>query len=1204
MAQSSVKWTDKQLAAINERDKTLLVSAAAGSGKTAVLTKRIIDRLCDTEKPADISRTLIVTYTKAAANELKTRISKALSEAIAENPQNRHLRKQLLLLTSAKICTIHSFCLDVIKRNSKELSLPNNFGIANENELNLIAENIMGDVINEAYAGKLSGDFSAIDFISLSNLFSKTGMDTAFETSLLTLYTKLESFPEGVEFIKNSLITMESELSLPFYQTVYGRKILRAVANTANHLYKKYQSFEKVLSIDEEAYSKYIPLISDEKSFLNSFCTCIDEDMAENAKRIFDAFEVQRLPSLKRGYQSEFTQELKDLRNILKDSVIGTLKEVFSQDENIRAFESTQTCRLVKCLYVIMKEFDDRFIEEKKKSGRLSYNDLERFTFSLLVSKQGPTDSAREIAAGFDEIYIDEYQDTNALQDMIFSSISTPTNRFMVGDIKQSIYGFRGAAPENFAKYRDSFPVLSDENKDFSQENTIFLSDNFRCDKSVVDFCNTVFSCIFRNATGRISYYDSDNLGFSKIDGDKNCTPVKVILAKKPSDEESPFITEAEYIANEVKRLITSEKKSDGSQIKPSDIAILFRKKMASVEIEAELNKLYIPTSNSIETEFFENPEILLVMALLNTIDNPMRDIHLAGTLKSPLFRFTLDELVLIRAYSKKASLFEALVDYTEDNDFPKGRYFLERLNYFRKIAEGSRVDRLIKLLYRKLSLFSIVSQNKAEGITPESARENLMLLYSYARDFESSSFKGLSSFIEFVDDIISNNKKVASASGSNASEAVQLMTIHHSKGLEFPVVFIASAEKTPSSMDLRSTVLIEKHTGISIDLPGLLPGTKIKTLYRKAMEIAINENVFEEEMRVLYVALTRARERLYISGSYNDPELEYQNCKEFSENISPEIIMSRRSFMQLTLIPILADKNMSDRNYELIFPKPVDVKDFDNDEATEKEYLSEEKQDEIIAKIKENLSFEYPYKLPISIPSKISVSRLKGNVLDNSFDESCISDDLSLIKPAFLSEEISAPTAADKGTATHTFMQFANFENVEKNGVVSEIERMLDLSYFDSNTAQLIDTESVLKFFESDFYKNTIRTSKKLWREHRFNIEMPAHPFTANAEVKEKIKGENLFVQGIIDLFIQSNDGTYTLIDYKTDHISREYSGREKDFEELLAERHREQLSYYKYALEKITKGKVSRVLIYSFALNREIDITDKCNLNFQVKL
>ena len=348
MAQNSVKWTDKQLAAINERDTAPLVSAAAGSGKTAVLTKRISNRLCDTENPADISRTLIVTFTKAAANELKTRISKALSEAIAENPQNMHLRKQLLLLTSAKICTIHSFCLDVIRRNYKELSITGNFGIANENELNILAESIMSDVVNDAYSGKLSDNFVISDFLSLSSLFSKTGMDTSLETNLLSLYTKLESYPEGVEFIKNACQSVESELELPFYLTQYGKKIVTSIAGSAKHLYNKYTQLEKSLQCDEEAYTKYIPLLSDEKSFLDSFSDCVYQNKCDTAKNIYDAFEMQRLPSLKRGYQSEFTQPLKDLREALKKSVLSALNDVFNQDEIARAFEGEQSCKLIK----------------------------------------------------------------------------------------------------------------------------------------------------------------------------------------------------------------------------------------------------------------------------------------------------------------------------------------------------------------------------------------------------------------------------------------------------------------------------------------------------------------------------------------------------------------------------------------------------------------------------------------------------------------------------------------------------------------------------------------------------------------------------------------------------------------------------------------------------------------------------------------
>ncbi len=1191
MKKPVVSWTPEQSAAISLGDRTLLVSAAAGSGKTAVLTERIIKKLTDKENPSDISRFLIVTFTKAAASELKSRISKAISEAISEDPSNKHLARQLLLLNSAKISTIHSFCLDVIKKNLQTLDLPRGLSVANDTEMLLYSREIMNEILDSAYSGIFLPGHEIHNFEDFIDVFAKNGDDGDVPEIFLGLYKKLMSYPDGTEFLSLWSDILRNNANNSFFASEHGKLIIHNLGEKAEYLLIRYNLlFEKIRSNDEVAYGKYLPVITEDISFISSLHGCLSSGRADLAKSFIDSFAPSRQPSLPNGYSSEYKEPLKSIRNEMKALVKDSIRPLLYAPEDLLREQTLRTSDIVKALYHILTAFDIRFREEKLRMLKLDYNDIERYAFSLLVKDEKPTELAHELSESFDEIYIDEYQDTNSVQDMIFSSVAKDNNRFMVGDIKQSIYGFRGAAPENFARYRDSFE-LYDKNRNPSdaKPTTVFLADNFRCDNSVVDFCNRIFSRLFTNNTGRIKYYPHDNLVCSKADGKVSNTKVKVVLAQNPSDD-TQGITEADYIANEICALLKNGHNKDGSAIKPSDIAILVRAKNSSVEIEEKLNNLGINTSNNIDIEFFENPEILLMVSLLNTIDNPNRDIYLAGTLKSPVFRFTLDELVKIRASSKTSSLYGALVEYTNETGFEKGKYFLDKLSLFRQLTTGTRIDKLIWKLYKECSLFRIVADNHSPDETPLAARENLMLLYKYARGFESSTFKGLNAFISYVDDIIMQKTKLpGKGAGKEAVDSVKIMTIHQSKGLEFPVVFVAANNKNISSgLDSRQPILIDRSIGISVDITDPLKVSKISTLHRTALDIRMKENEYEEEMRILYVALTRAREKLYVTGNFKNPDKEIEKAKENAANLCKYVIMRNTSYMQLILTTLF---NSGEGDYECIVADSVDNSVFLNSSTA-----STDDGDLLFKNINDNLKFRYPWESVISVPSKISVSELSQNALDpvDEEDEERLLNKLDTIIPSFMADNSKSVTGADKGTATHIFMQFCDFNSAENNGVEQEIVRLVNKHYITPQVSDLIDVKKAQKFFDGELYLKTVKNAKNVRREFRFNIQLPASDFTENSKLKATLENETLFVQGIIDCFVENSDGTLTLIDYKTDYIPTEMSFDEAC--EMLTNRHKSQLSYYRRALEMISKNKVSKVCIYSFGLGREIDVTEYC--------
>ena len=1191
MKKNVVTWTPEQSAAISLRDRTLLVSAAAGSGKTAVLTERIIKKLTDKENPSDISRFLIVTFTKAAASELKSRISKAISEAISEDPSSKHLARQLLLLNSAKISTIHSFCLDVIKKNLQALDLPRGLSVANDTEMLLYSREIMNEIIDSAYSGIFLPGHEIENFEDFIDTFAKNGDDGEVTEIFLALYKKLMSYPDGTEFLSLWSDILKNDVKNTFFASSHGKLIINNLSEKSEYLLLRYNLlFEAIRKNDEVAYNKYLPVITEDISFISSLHGSLSSGRADLARKFVESFTPARQPSLPKGHTSEFNDRLKDIRNEMKDLIKKSVRPLLDIPEDIIREQTLRTSDIVNSLYHILTAFDIRFKEEKLKMLKLDYNDIERYAFSLLVKDGKPTELARELSESFDEIYIDEYQDTNSVQDMIFSSVAKENNRFMVGDIKQSIYGFRGAAPENFARYRDAFELYDvNKNPSDAKPTTVFLADNFRCDNSVVNFCNIVFSRLFTNNTGRIKYYPHDNLVCSKSDGKESNTKVKVVLAQNPTDD-TQGITEADYIANEIAALLKNGHNKDGSAIKPSDIAVLVRAKNSSVEIEEKLNDLGINTSNNIDVEFFENPEILLMVSLLNTIDNPNRDIYLAGTLKSPIFRFTLDELVKIRASSKAPSLYGALVEYTNETGFEKGRYFLDKLSLFRQLTTGTRIDKLIWKLYKECSLFRIVADNHSPDETPLSARENLMLLYKYARGFESSTFKGLNAFINYVDDIIMQKTKLpGKGAGKEAADSVKIMTVHQSKGLEFPVVFLAATNKNISSgLDSRQPVLIDRNIGVSVDITDPLKVSKISTLHRTALDIRMKENAYEEEMRILYVALTRAREKLYVTGNFKDPAKEIEKAKENASNLCKYVVMRNTSYMQLILTTLF---NSGEGDFECIVADSIE-----NSVSLDSNVTSTNDGDVLFKNINDNLKFRYPWESVISVPSKLSVSELSRDALDSDDeeDEERLLNKLDTIVPSFMAENPKSVTGADRGTATHIFMQFCDFDLAEKSGVEEEIARLVNRHYITSQVSELIDVKKAQKFFCGKLYLETVKNAKNVRREYRFNIELPASDFTENAELKKTLENETLFVQGIIDCFVENTDGTLTLIDYKTDYIPDEMSFDEAC--EMLTNRHKSQLSYYRRALEMISKNKVSKVYIYSFALGREIDITEYC--------
>ncbi|MBO5273671.1 MAG: UvrD-helicase domain-containing protein [Clostridia bacterium] len=1185
MAQTERKWTTAQWNAITARDRTLLVSAAAGSGKTAVLTQRIIGRLTDPESPLDISRLLIVTFTKAAAAELKERITAAISRASDADPGNVHLKRQLHNLPRAQISTIDSFCYKLVKANFELLGVSANAAVIGDYDARVMSGEIMEELIEDCYEGRMDvGDFTA-----LIDNFTTLRDDRAAE-SFASYYEKLRTFREGINLIQKSADMHESVTPDTLMSSPWGSHMREHLLRLTEHYIPIFR--DSIEALDATPHGKYRPALEDDLHFLSQLASLAEQGSYDEISTALTAFQPMRLPSVREAAVGA-AAIAKTVRDQYKDDIKKLRETYFSAPSDFLCTLEHRSAEICRSFYRFLAEYDKRYTARKRSVNKLDFADVERLALSLLWDGDEKTECAVSLAESFDEIYIDEYQDINDIQDAIFTAVSRENNRFMVGDIKQSIYGFRGSDPSIFYRYRDSFlPLGSDEKSDHA---TVFLSNNFRCDRNVIDFTNLIFGSLFTNSSGAMQYHSEDALIYSKTADDGDGKPVKVVLIQRDGDtsdssedtlEAFEEKSEARYVATEIKRLVESG-------YKKSDITILMRStKSSAFEYERALTTLGIESRNEVLKSLFESSEVLLMLCILNCIDNPMRDIYLAGALRSPLYGFTLDDLIRIRKHLPGVSLYEALCRYTEECNFGKGEYFLKKLASYRRYARGCPCDKLIWYLICDTAMEALVYKENNDDSTPEIRRANLMLLYEYSRSFEIGAFKGLYNFICYLEEIIGSGATLGNAKNSGGEQdCVRIMTVHQSKGLEFKVCFLCEGAKKFNRSDMKERYALDRGTGLSMKVRSEDGMVLYDTFSRRAAVTKLFDAQTDEEMRVLYVALTRAREKLYITASGDIDKLTEKS--EMAGRILSYHVLSSKcaSPIEWMLAVLLHHPHDCFEIEEVDYMGRLIAQHARSEEnAREMSNLDE---GEIAALIEKRFSFSYPNEASMAIPSKLTVSALHPRVLDDPDDAEAVifpeeenDKKISPVRasPRFLSEEPEAQTAAQRGTATHEFMQFCDFDRVERDGVDAEIERLEKEEFIPKNAGKLIYRRDLVRFFRSPLYEE-MKHARQIWREIRFNIKMPASEFTEQDTLKSSLDGEYIFVQGVIDCVFIRDDGSCKLIDYKTDFVTDDEAGRA----ELVA-RHARQLSYYRRACKKLLCREVDETAIYAFRLGCEV--------------
>ncbi len=1230
-------WTKEQQKAINTRDRTLLVSAAAGSGKTATLTERIIQSILDEKNPADIGRMLIATYTNAAVDELRDRIGKAIKRAAAENPDNARLEEQLLRLKDAKILTITSFCNSILRSSAESIGLAPNYRIAEPPEAKILSSGVLESLINAAYEGELTDVCTSDEFIELADCLSNVKFSEGLSVTIAYIFEKLTYSEGGID----TLLPLIEEYNPSRFTSVENTRIGKYIMEHTRFVFSEYEAaYAKILrTVSEERLdSKNAPKANDEAAFS---AKCAAESSYEVLRENILSFHASKPSRSAYDTITDFYQSFRILH-----SYFATDLKSFSGNFFVYSTEEWRELyiklyKLLNILYKFLKKYYLIFMDEKRKKCICEFSDVERYAYEALYEKDGSLSPlAVELSNKFDAIYVDEYQDVNGLQSKIFSAIAKENNMFMVGDIKQSIYCFRSARPEIFAGMKETFPLLGNDG-DYPAA-SIFMSNNFRCDKSVVDFVNGIFDKMFGLLGKNIGYKPEDRLEFSKIypDGSspishtpeihiiEKSTAKKEVANDAPEDPAEAIIEEetnanriqAKHIANKIKELTESSRLANGKRVEPKDIAILMRSVKGSLAaaISEELRKNGIASDIAEIGDLFMCEEVLLALSFLYSIDNPQKDIYLTAVMLSPIFAFTADEIFKIRHSYEHETLWESVIEYTNDNpDFEKGKRFVSSILRYRKLSEGQPTDALISTIYRESGLFALAAKN---GV-----RENLILLHSYARKYEQSDFKGVYSFISYINALIEKGETFPAAASAEVENSVKIMTIHKSKGLEFPVAFIAGASASfGSGSDGR--IIFSENFGISIKTKDDSGLALVDNPAQNAVKHFIRCGEFDEELRVLYVALTRAREMLYVYGTCAQKSAEeyVESIETTRELLSPYFATKAKSLLDIIMLGRSCGKLYIDSPDESGDPLS-DTEYSSYDEKCEKTKAPHCKGFVLSDTLSERFGFVYPLEHLKTLPEKVSVSKLSPTVLDDSENTEVTLDDiiakerLVLIRDAGCDEEKAADAkeakgsdgtsdaksgilpsfitgipereSAKRGIATHTVMQFCDFESLDINGVESELKRLCDLEFISEEDAKRVRIGELKAFLKSPLFTE-MKNAKRLYRELRFNVKLPAEKFTSHSARKAALASSEVLVQGVIDCIIERSDGTLHLIDYKTDRLTNEERENETLGEQRLRRAHTLQLSYYRDAIEKIFGKAPEKIGVYSLHLGKEVEI------------
>jgi len=1157
--------TVSQAQAINTRGSAVLVSAGAGSGKTKVLTERLMGFICDKNSPADVDSFLIITYTRAAAAELRGRIMEELAHRLAKEPGNKRLRRQNALVQRAQIGTIHSFCAQLLRENCQLLGLAPDFKIAEEERAAAMRVSALERVLEKRY--------DELDerphFRTLADTVGEGRDDRKLSELVLSLHSRMQCHPRPEKWAKEQAALMKTEVT-DIAQTPWGQELLLDAAEKAEYWANEMEAMMAlILPVPEisAAYMENFQIISEQIREL-SRCLRLGWDRARDCFPI----EFPRLKALRKSPDPALSDMVKERRKTCKEAM-DKLAEGFSASSEDLLRELHITAPVMEELLELTLDFDKAYSKDKRQRALLDYSDLEHMAVELLTDAKGnPSPIARQLSKRYTEIMVDEYQDVSRVQDSIFAAISDGgRNLFMVGDVKQSIYRFRLADPEIFT---EKYLHFADHDEAQAHEaRRILLRENFRSRREILDGANAVFSLCMSRRLGDIDYDEKAALvcGADWYEGEGHKPELMLLELPENSDGESPDKTrlEAAFVAAKIKELIKSgatvTTPAGQRPIRYGDIAILLRSANTVGGIyREELAKLNIPAGGAQSGGFFDSVEISTVQSMLAVMDNPHKDIALIAVLRSPALGFTPDELSMIRAADKKTDLYSALCKAAETNE--KCLSFLERLSRLRALAADMSAPELVWQVIEEFDLLAVCSAMD----NGEERCAKLMELAELAETFEAGEYRGLHRFVLWLKALKEKGQEISA--GGSFDSAVQIMTIHKSKGLEFPVVFLSDTARRFNTRDRMETVLVHPQLGLGPKLVDLKRRVKYPTLARTAISRRIEREDLSEEMRLLYVALTRAKERLYITATVKNAE---ETLEKFSAAVTVPMaaqVLAKASNMATWLIySALADNG--DKLNMRIYPAEGET------EQSEDTHSTAAADEEILRRLENNLSFRYPHQAAVELPSKITATELKGREEKDEDGESLVKP-LSLVFTMPQLDTAQQPlNAAEKGVATHLVLQFMDYaKGKNREGIKSEVQRLLREGFISEREAKAVNVSAIERLFSSDIGKRMLKAKEPL-REFRFSLLLEASRLPGGAGEDE------LLLQGVVDCCIEE-EGELVIIDYKTDNVRSdgEIAGR--------AEHYRPQLMAYSAALSRIFKKPVKQCILFFLSVGREYEL------------
>ena len=1226
----AINWTKEQKAVIESRNRNLLVSAAAGSGKTAVLVERIIRMITEGENPLDIDQLLVMTFTKAAADEMRERVLLAVDEKLKEDPENGHLQMQAAMIPYARITTIDSFCLGIIREHNNQLDIDPAFRVGDEGELLLLRGSVMEQLLEDYYE---AGDEEFSRFVET---YATGKSDRGIEDHIMAVYNFSGSNPwpeKWLEACEKELEDYEEGSDDRLMETEWMRFLMWDVAMQTGEFCAQLK--EALAVCDEEnGPAAYIPMLTSDLRMLQAIGNAKDYGCLNE---LLGSASFDRLASIR---SKEIDADKKSFVTGCRDRVkkaVGKLRDLY-------CFESIETvvrdlrgtAGAVRMLLRLAGEFHDRYQEAKQEKNLVDFGDLEHYALEVLLEEtdegeRTPSAAADELSRQFEEILVDEYQDSNDVQEALIHAISrerfgTP-NVFMVGDVKQSIYKFRLARPELFLKKYESYP------REDGLYQTIELHQNFRSRDSVLSGINEVFYQIMTKGLGGILYTEdaalhpgavfetTEEMVGGKLELHMVNTGGGLLkqLEADPADDYTAREMEAKLIAARMKELINPEtglkvwdkKEKRYRTACYGDMVILLRSLSGFAEdfVNILMNE-GIPAYAERRTGYFTAIEVETVLCFLSIIDNPMQDIPLAAVLKSPIVGATDEELARLMAVFKRTAkkgqdrgIYGAWMYYLENcpEDEREGELygklaaFSDELAEYRRIAGYLSIHELLYIIYENTGYYDYIAAMPAG----EARQANLDMLVEKASAYEKTSYSGLFHFIRYIENLKKYDTDFGEAALAGDENTVRILSIHKSKGLEFPVVFLAGMGKKFNKQDLYGKILIDPDLGIATDYLDLELRVKTPTLKKNVLRRRLELEALGEELRVLYVAMTRAKEKLIMTGTdrYLDKKLErFSDIKRTAGQIPFTILSTADSFLDWLLMSLsgklsesalLSDAGaetglMTVRSYSVADLVGVEIEHQAEKKLSKEELLNFDcariYDEAYAAGISAAFAYRYPHTADIGLHTKLSVSELKkqGQLIDD--EESTFLPTI----PAFLLEESGKKDqggGAFRGTAYHRALELLNFPGMK---TISDVEMALDTfrreKYMDEVSLSLLDAGILWNFLSSPLGRRMSAAQAKglLYKEQQFVIGIPAR------EMEVCSSDELVLIQGIIDAYMEEEDGL-VLIDYKTDHVVR---GRES----LLTERYGIQLEYYKRALEQMTGKKVTEKIIYSLTLQEEI--------------